>query len=89
LGLNFTEKKDTDMVLLVESSKLLMSFVVEKVLDFVEVENSKVQALSTNIPARLAYFVRGLYDADNMGKIYLLETERLLNSNRLFVQENE
>ena len=89
LGLNFTEKKDTDMVLLVESSKLLMSFVVEKVLDFVEVENSKIQVLSTNIPDRLAYFVRGLYDADNMGQIYLLETERLLNSNRLFVQENE
>ena len=88
LGLNSMEKKDTDMVLLVESSNILLSFVVEKVLDFVEVENSKVQLPSKNIPARMANFVRGIYEADTMGQIYLLETERLLNSNTVFVQEN-
>jgi len=88
LGLTLTEKKDSDMVLLVESSKFFISFFVEKVLDFVEVENSKVKQVLTNVPDRLAYFVHGLYDADNIGQIYLLETERLLNSNRLFIQEN-
>jgi purine-binding chemotaxis protein CheW len=88
LDLNVMEKKDTDMVLLVESSNFLISFVVERVLDFVEVENSKVHLPSENIPARMAYFVRGIFDADNMGQIHLLETERLLNSNTVFVQEN-
>jgi len=88
LGLNSLGEKDTDMVLLVESSDFLLSFVVERVLDFVEVENSKVQLPSENIPARMAYFVRGIFEADNMGQIYLLETERLLNSNTVFVQDN-
>ena len=43
LDLGLTEKKDTNMVLLVESSNLLISFIVEQVLDFVEVENSQVK----------------------------------------------
>lgn len=88
LSLNSTEKKDTDMVLVVESSDFLISFVVEKVLDFVEVENSKVQLPSKNIPARMAYFIRGIYETDKMGQIYLFETEKLLNSSVIFVKEN-
>jgi len=88
LGLNSVEKKDTDMVLLVESSDFLMSFVVEKVLDFVEVENAKMQPPSKNIPARMAYFVRGIYESANMGLIYLMDTAKLLNSDTVFVQEN-
>ncbi len=88
LGLNSTGKKDTDMVLVVESSDFLISFVVEKVLDFVEVENSKVQLPSKNIPARMAYFIRGIYETDKMGQIYLFETEKLLNSSVIFVKEN-
>ncbi len=88
LGLNAEEKKDSDMVLLVESSDFLISFVVEKVLDFVEVENSKVRLPSRNIPARMAYFFRGIYETDKMGQIYLFETENLLNSSVIFVKEN-
>ncbi len=88
LGLNAEEKKDSDMVLLVESSDFLISFVVEKVLDFVEVENSKVRLPSRNIPAPMAYFFRGIYETDKMGQIYLFETENLLNSSVIFVKEN-
>ena len=88
LGLNSNGKKDTDMVLLVESYNLLISFVVEKVLDFVEVENSKIQLPSKNIPDGMASFVRGIFKADDIGQIYLLNAERLLNSNMVFVQEN-
>jgi len=88
LGLNSVENKETDMVLLVESSNFLISFVVEQVLDFVEVEKSKVQLPSADIPADMAYFVRGIFESNNMGQIYLLDTERLLNSNMVFVQEN-
>lgn len=88
LGLNSVENKETDMVMLVESSDLLISFVVEKVLDFVEVENAKLQLPSNNVPARMAYFVRGIYETSTMGNIYLMETEKLLNSDTVFVQEN-
>jgi chemotaxis signal transduction protein len=88
LGLASTNKKETDMIMLVESSRSLISFEVEKVLDFVEVENSKIQEPSKNITARLAYFVRGIYDAKTIGRIYLLETENFLNSNVLFIQDS-
>ena len=88
LGLKSIEKKDTDMVLLVESSNLLISFVVEQVLDFVEVENSKVKLPSGDMPSDMANFVRGIVSSDNMGQIYLLDTERLLDSNMVSVQEN-
>lgn len=88
LGLNSEGKRDSDMVLVVESSDSLISFVVEKVLDFLEVENSKVQLPSRNIPARMAYFIRGIYETNKMGKIYLFETEKLLNSSVILVKEN-
>ena len=88
LGLNSTDKKETDMVMLVESSKSLISFIVEKVLDFVEVENSKVKEPSKNISARLSYFVRGIYETNTMGQIFLLETENFLDSNVLFIQDS-
>ncbi len=88
LGLNSEGNRDSDIVLLVESSDFLISFVVEKVLDFVEVENSKVHLPSRNISARMAYFIRGIYETDKMGQIYLFETEKLLNSRVIFVKEN-
>lgn len=88
LGLSSFEKKDTDMVLVVESFGFLLSFIVEQVLDFVEVENSKVKLQTGDMPADMAYFVRGIFEADNMGQIYLLDTERLLDSNMVFDQEN-
>jgi chemotaxis signal transduction protein len=88
LGLHSAGRSETDMVLLVESSSFLTSFVVEKVLDFVEVENSSVQLPTNDIASRIAYFVRGIYETDTMGQIYLLETEKLLNLNAIFAQEN-
>jgi purine-binding chemotaxis protein CheW len=88
LGLNSFTDNETDVVMLVESSKSLISFVVEKVLDFVDVENSKVKEPSTDISARLAYFIRGIYDSGTIGQIYLLETENFLNSNVLFIQDS-
>ena len=80
LGLKSTSKNETDMVMLVESPKSLISFVVERVLDFVEVENSKIQQPSKNISARFAYFVRGIYTTNTVGQIYLLETENFLKA---------
>jgi purine-binding chemotaxis protein CheW len=88
LGLNSTNKNDTDMVMLVESPKSLISFVVERVLDFVEVERSKIKEPPKDISARFAYFVRGIYETKTVGQIYLLETENFLNSNVLFIQDS-
>ena len=88
LGLNSSTGKEADVVMLVESSKSLISFIVEKVLDFVDVENSKIKEPSKDISARLAYFVRGIYDSGTIGQIYLLETENFLNSNVLFIQDS-
>ena len=88
LDLGSTEKKDTNMVLLVESSNLLISFIVEQVLDFVEVENSQVKLPSGVMTADMKNFVRGIFESDNMGQINLLDTERLLASSMVFIQEN-
>lgn len=88
LDLGSTEKKDTNMVLLVESSNLLISFIVEQVLDFVEVENSQVKLPSGVMTADMKNFVFGIFESDNMGQINLLDTERLLASSMVFVQEN-
>ncbi len=87
LGLDSAESKDSDTVILIESGKFTLSFIVEKVLDFVEVENSKVQLPTRSIPARIAHFIRGTYDSENLGQIYIIETEKLLKSDEIFSQE--
>jgi purine-binding chemotaxis protein CheW len=87
LGLDSVESKDSDTVILIESGKFMLSFIVEKVLDFVEVENSKVQLPTRSIPGRIAHFIRGIYDSENLGQILLVETEKLLKSDEIFSLE--
>ena len=84
LGLDSLEAKESDTVILIESGKFILSFIVERVLDFVEVENSKVQLPTRSIPERMAHFIRGIYDSESFGQIYLIEAEKLLKSDEIF-----
>jgi purine-binding chemotaxis protein CheW len=43
LGLEVNEKKDSDMVLLFENDSTVLGVLVEKVLDFVNIEDIKIQ----------------------------------------------
>ncbi len=84
LGLDSVEAKESDTVILIESGKFILSFIVERVLDFVEVENSKVHLPTRSVPARMAHFVRGIYDSGSFGQIYLIEADKLLKSEEIF-----
>jgi purine-binding chemotaxis protein CheW len=87
LDLDPIENEDTSMIILAENGDFLVSFIIDQILDFVEVDDSKVQTLPKNVPENFAYFMRGIYETEEFGQINLIETNKLLNSEEIFSQE--
>jgi purine-binding chemotaxis protein CheW len=79
-----TNKQELDTILLAGSKDFLISFGVEKVLDFVEVDHSKIQKPAENTPGRITSFIKGSYDDANLGLVYLIENDKLMNTEIIF-----
>ena len=72
------------MVLILGDGKFTFGILVEKVMDFIMVEKSKIQIPSNNIPKKITNYISGLFEMEGLGVIHLLDTNRLYNSNELF-----
>jgi chemotaxis signal transduction protein len=84
LGLEITEKKNAEMVLLFECDHNVMGVLVEKVLDFVNIEDIKIQIPSRSINPRIANYIQGFYEKEGTGTIYLFDPEKLFKSAEIF-----
>ena len=84
LSLEVQDIKNTDMILLVEMNEMLIGILVEKVLDFVDVENLEIQIPSRSISSSIANYIKGSYEKEELGKIFLLDLEKLLKSSEIF-----
>lgn len=83
LGLAIREQKESDMVLLLEGYKVLMGVIVERVLDFANIEDIKIQIPSRSISPRIANYIRGFYEKEGTGTIFLFDPEKLFTSSEL------
>jgi chemotaxis signal transduction protein len=68
------------MVVLIEGNHSIMGVLVEKVLDFVNIEDVKIQIPSRDINARVANYIQGFYEKEGTGTIYLFDPEKLFKS---------
>jgi purine-binding chemotaxis protein CheW len=84
LGLDASDKKDSDMVLLLENSNTVLGVLVEKVLDFVVIEDIKIQLPSRDINPRIANSISGFFEKEGTGVIYLIDPERFFDPKILF-----
>jgi purine-binding chemotaxis protein CheW len=83
LGLVIREKKESDMVLLLEGYNMSIGIIVERVLDFANIEDIKIQIPSRSINPRIANYIRGFYEKEGTGTIYLFDPEKLFTSGEL------
>lgn len=84
LGIEVSEKKGTEMVLLLENDNTVLGVLVEIVLDFVNIEDIKIQLPSRNINPRIAKYISGFYEKEGTGTIYLIDPERFFELKMLF-----
>jgi chemotaxis signal transduction protein len=83
LGLTMSKRSDSDMVVLMEGYKMLMGIIVEKVMDFANVEDIKIQISSRSVNPRIAVQIKGLYEKEGTGTIFLFDPEKLFKANEL------
>lgn len=86
LGLDQNKDKKSDMVILLKNGDFTISFIVDRVLDFIEIDNSKIQQETSKIPSRIARYLRGIYHEKRMGEVHLFETDKLLNAKEILGQ---
>jgi len=84
LGLEISGEKGSGMLLLLDKDNSMLGVLVEKVLDFVNIEDIKIQIPSRNISPRIANYIKGFYEKEGTGSIYLIDPERFFDLQVLF-----
>jgi chemotaxis signal transduction protein len=69
---------------LLEKDNTVLGVLVEKVLDFVNIEDIKIQIPSRDINPRIANYIRGFYEKEGTGTIYLIDPEKFFELQVLF-----
>jgi purine-binding chemotaxis protein CheW len=80
LGLDVQNSESGGMVLVIEEKNLRLSFVVDKVMDFIEIAQSMIQAPINEQNFGNGKFVSGTYQHESFGKIFLLDHNSILVS---------
>lgn len=80
LSLSIPDHDSASMVVLVEYDNVTLGILVDEVMDFVHIEEIKIQLPSRKIPAAIAKYILGYFDKDNLGTIYLIDLVKLIQS---------
>jgi chemotaxis signal transduction protein len=84
MGLPSETKDDTEVAILIGRDNHNVSFIVNQILDFVEIDSSAIRSAADGLPGELRNFVNGSYQHQKLGQLYLLDTGKLLKSEKLF-----
>jgi len=82
LGLDVRHSDGGDMVLVIEEKNLRLSFVIDKVVDFIQIAQSMIQAPMNEHDFGNGKFVSGTYQHESFGQIFLLDHNSILVSDR-------
>jgi chemotaxis signal transduction protein len=63
--------------IIVEHQKILLGLAVEKVLDFITVEEAKIKASAGPVPEQLTPLLRGAYNYDELEQVYLIDIKKM------------
>jgi purine-binding chemotaxis protein CheW len=72
--------QNSDMIVVIENTDFSIGILVDRVLDFVDLEDTQIQVPSRSITADIAHYIKGLYTQENLPIIHLVNVEKLLNS---------
>jgi purine-binding chemotaxis protein CheW len=78
------EKIDHEhFVVILDYNKVLLGVVVEKVLDVISIENSKINIPTRDMPLSLVNYSNGYYEHKNLGTVFLLDLESIFNAKEI------
>ena len=80
LNLEILKREEPGRVILTEFNQLLVGISVDKVLDFINVEELKIQLPSRKTPSAIANHITGFLEKENFGSIYLLDINKLITA---------
>ncbi len=83
LGLDARQSDNGDMVLVIGEKNLRLSFIVDKVTAFIEIDQSKIQAPKDEGNFEEGKFVNGIYPHESFGQIFLLDHKIILETDSL------
>ena len=79
-GIEEKTPQNSDMIVVMESTKFSFGVLVDRVLDFADVEDAQIQVPSRSITADIAHYIKGLYEHESLPIIHLVNVEKLFNS---------
>ena len=82
MNLEIPENKNPKMVILAEYDGILIGIAVDQVMDFLNIEEIKIQIPSRKTPSAIANYVLGFLDKTSFGHIYLLDINKLVRTLR-------
>lgn len=82
MNLEIPENKNPKMVILAEYNGILVGIAVDQVMDFLNIEEIKIQLPLKKAPPAIANYVMGFLEKTNFGHIYLLDIIKLIRTLR-------
>jgi len=78
LHLDVQKNNNAKMAVLAEHDKYLVGIQVDQVMDFINIEEIKIQLPSGKVPAEIAKYIMGIFETDESEHIYLLDIIKII-----------
>ena len=76
-GIEHNSRFSMGTAIIVEYKKNLLGLAVEKVLDFITVEEAKIKTSAGPVPEQLKPLLRGAYNYDELEQVYLIDVNKM------------
>jgi len=76
-GIEHNSRFSMGTAIIVEYKKNLLGLAVEKVLDFITVEEAKIKTSAGPVPEQLTPLLRGAYNYDELEQVYLIDVNKM------------
>jgi len=83
LNLELNKITQKNLVVLLENANINFGIVVDRVIDVVSIDSSKIQIPTRDISPRYLHFISGYYEQSNLGLIYLVDVPSLIKADEI------
>lgn len=77
LGIEKANTLTAGTAIIVDYQKNLLGLAVEKVLDFITVDESKIKSAAGQIPVQMNSFLQGVYDINTLGQVFMIDAQKM------------
>lgn len=83
LNLEINEVSDKNYAVLLKDENITFGIYVDKVMDVLNIDETKIQVPDRNSSKNFIHFLNGVYEDKKLGMIHLLEIREIINSKEI------